>query len=173
MHGRMKMVIWITLATAVVWAASAAADANGTLPARDLPLLGEVAYAAGRLDVVFATWERVHTERLRAGERLGAAEAAVRMAQHFLMDTALMAPGRAWLARAEAHLGGDEDNPVFAWLAIIRNYLSILSGDFDAARVEQIRSAIQNGTLKMDAGKIADAALSDAQSLLSTRSKKV
>ena len=47
------------------------------------------------------------------------------------------------------------------------------SGDFDAARVEQIRSAIQNGTLKMDAGKIADAALSDAQSLLSTRSKKV
>ncbi|WP_163981174.1 flagellar biosynthesis anti-sigma factor FlgM, partial [Raoultella ornithinolytica] len=43
------------------------------------------------------------------------------------------------------------------------------SGDFDAARVEQIRSAIQNGTLKMDAGKIADAALSDAQSLLSTR----
>ncbi|MDF6614316.1 flagellar biosynthesis anti-sigma factor FlgM, partial [Escherichia coli] len=47
------------------------------------------------------------------------------------------------------------------------------SGDFDAARVEQIRTAIQNGTLKMDAGKIADAALSDAQSLLSTRSKKV
>lgn len=47
------------------------------------------------------------------------------------------------------------------------------SGDFDAARVEQIRSAIQNGTLKMDAGKIADAALSDAQSLLSTHAKKV
>ena len=47
------------------------------------------------------------------------------------------------------------------------------SGDFDAARVEQIRSAIQNGTLKMDAGKIANAALSDARSLLSTQSKKV
>ncbi|GCB05817.1 flagellar biosynthesis anti-sigma factor FlgM [Ralstonia sp. SET104] len=47
------------------------------------------------------------------------------------------------------------------------------SGDFNAARVEQIRSAIQNGTLKMDAGKIADAALSDARSLLSTQSKKV
>ncbi|WP_296227925.1 flagellar biosynthesis anti-sigma factor FlgM [Ralstonia sp. UBA689] len=47
------------------------------------------------------------------------------------------------------------------------------SGDFDAARVEQIRSAIQNGTLKMDAGKIADAALSDAQSLLSAQSRKV
>lgn len=47
------------------------------------------------------------------------------------------------------------------------------SGDFDAARVEQIRAAIQNGTLKMDAGKIADAALSDAQSLLSAQTKKV
>jgi len=46
------------------------------------------------------------------------------------------------------------------------------SGDFDAARVEQIRAAIQNGTLKMDAGKIADAALSDAQSLLSAQTKK-
>ena len=46
------------------------------------------------------------------------------------------------------------------------------SGDFDAARVEQIRHAIQNGTLKMDAGKIADATLSDAQSLLSAQSKK-
>ncbi len=46
------------------------------------------------------------------------------------------------------------------------------SGDFDAARVEQIRAAIKNGTLKMDAGKIADAALSDAQSLLSTQTKK-
>ena len=45
------------------------------------------------------------------------------------------------------------------------------SGDFDAARVEQIRAAIKNGTLKMDAGKIADAALSDAQSLLSTQTK--
>ncbi|AQW30964.1 flagellar biosynthesis anti-sigma factor FlgM [Ralstonia syzygii subsp. celebesensis] len=45
------------------------------------------------------------------------------------------------------------------------------SGDFDAARVEQIRSAIQNGTLKMDASKIADGALSDAQSLLSAQTK--
>jgi len=47
------------------------------------------------------------------------------------------------------------------------------SGDFDAARVEQIRAAIQNGSLKMDASKIADGVLSDAQSLLSTQTKAV
>lgn len=58
-------------------------------------------------------------------------------------------------------------------LSVQRVSRQVGSGDFDAARVEQIRSAIQNGTLKMDAGKIADAALSDAQSLLSTQAKKV
>ncbi|MBT1539410.1 flagellar biosynthesis anti-sigma factor FlgM [Ralstonia solanacearum] len=47
------------------------------------------------------------------------------------------------------------------------------SGDFDAARVEQIRAAIQNGSLKMDASKIADGVLSDAQSLLSAQTKAV
>ncbi|MFP4592706.1 flagellar biosynthesis anti-sigma factor FlgM [uncultured Ralstonia sp.] len=45
------------------------------------------------------------------------------------------------------------------------------SGDFDAARVDQIRAAIQNGTLKMDASKIADGVLSDAKSLLSAHTK--
>ncbi|AEG72114.1 flagellar biosynthesis anti-sigma factor FlgM [Ralstonia solanacearum] len=47
------------------------------------------------------------------------------------------------------------------------------SGDFDAARVGQIRAAIQNGSLKMDASKIADGVLSDAQSLLSAQTKAV
>src|SRR5262249_6931353 len=73
------------------------ADAEGTLPAAGLPFLGQLAYAAGQLDVVFSTWERVHAARVRAGENLGAAEAAVRMAQHFLFDSGLVAPGRAWL----------------------------------------------------------------------------
>jgi tetratricopeptide (TPR) repeat protein len=123
----------------------AAADADGTLASGDLPLFADMAYAAGRLDVVFATWERLHAERARAGERLGAAEAAVKMAQYFLIDTALMAPGRAWLARADALLAGDEDNPVFAWLALIRNYVFLLSGDFESSR-QWARRALEVGT---------------------------
>src|SRR5688500_16552086 len=36
-------------------------DANGRLASIDLPLLGEVAYAAGHLDVAIEAWERAHT----------------------------------------------------------------------------------------------------------------
>ena len=36
-----------------------------------------------------------------AGDRAGAAEAAVRVAMHLLLDTALMAPVRGWLGRAD------------------------------------------------------------------------
>lgn len=36
--------------------------------------------------------------------------------------------------------------------------------DIDMGRVEAIKQAIRNGELKMDAGKIADALLQDAQS---------
>ena len=36
------------------------ADADGQLTPADLPLLGEVAYAAGHLDVTIEAWERAH-----------------------------------------------------------------------------------------------------------------
>ena len=36
------------------------ADADGLLAATDLALLGEVAYAAGHLDVAIEAWERAH-----------------------------------------------------------------------------------------------------------------
>ena len=36
------------------------ADADGVLAPADLPLLGEVAYAAGHLDVTIEAWERAH-----------------------------------------------------------------------------------------------------------------
>ena len=123
----------------------AAADAAGALTLADLPQLAEVSYAAGELDATFEIWERVHAARASAGDRMGAADAAVRVAQHLLLDTALMAPTRAWLLRAEALLDGHEDNPVFAWLAVVRNYEYLLRGDFAQAR-EWARRAIEIGT---------------------------
>ena len=77
------------------------ADADGLLAPADLPLLGEVAYAAGALDVAIGTWERAHAACIEAGDHVTAAGAAVRVAMHLLFDTALMAPVRGWLARAE------------------------------------------------------------------------
>ena len=82
------------------------ADESGLLAPTDLPVLGEVAYAAGQLDVTIEAWERAHAACTQAGDQLVAAGAAVRVAMHLLFDTALMAPVRGWLARAERLLEG-------------------------------------------------------------------
>ena len=42
------------------------ADANGLADPGDLRLLGEVAYAAGHLDVTIEAWERAHALCVRA-----------------------------------------------------------------------------------------------------------
>ncbi|HET6952434.1 MAG TPA: hypothetical protein VFI47_18785 [Acidimicrobiales bacterium] len=110
------------------------ADADGLLAVTDLPVLGEVAYAAGHLDVTIETWERAHAASLQAGDRDGAAGAAVRVAMHLLFDTALMAPVRAWLARAERLLDGRGDTPAHAWFAVVRTYERMLTGDLPGAR---------------------------------------
>jgi tetratricopeptide (TPR) repeat protein len=117
------------------------ADAEG---ATDLALLAEVAYAAGHLDVTIDTWERAHAEAARAGDVVAAAGAAVRVAMHLLFDTALMAPVRGWLSRADRLLEGRELGPVHAWLAVVRAYERLLSGDAASAR-EHASRAIELG----------------------------
>ena len=48
---------------------------------------------------------------------------------HLLLDTALMAPVRGWLARAERLLEGQDETPPHAWLAVVRTYERMLTGD--------------------------------------------
>ena len=110
------------------------ADAGGLMGQAELPLLGEVAYAAGHLDVTIEAWERTHTLSVQAGEPVAAAGAAVRVALHLLLDTALMAPVRGWLARAERLLEGQEEAPAHAWVAVVRAYERMLTGDMQGAR---------------------------------------
>jgi tetratricopeptide (TPR) repeat protein len=110
------------------------ANGDGLLAPSDLPLLGEVAYAAGHLDVTIEAWERAHASSMQAGEHLAAAGAAVRVAMHLLFDTALMAPVRGWLARAERLLGDHTDTPAHAWFGVVRAYERMLTGDLTAAR---------------------------------------
>src|SRR5919201_5546266 len=109
------------------------ADAEGLAGPEDLGLLAEVAYAAGHVDATIVAWERAHAACLQAGDSVSAAAAAVRVAMHLLFDTALMSPVRGWLARAERLLENDE-TPAHAWLAVIRTYERLLSGDSDSAR---------------------------------------
>jgi tetratricopeptide (TPR) repeat protein len=110
------------------------ADSEGLLGPADLPLLGEVAYAAGHLDVTIEAWERAHALSVQAGDVVAAAGAAVRVAMHLLLDTALMAPVRGWLARAEHLLEGQHETPAHAWVAAVRTYERILTGDVQGAR---------------------------------------
>jgi tetratricopeptide (TPR) repeat protein len=110
------------------------ADADGVAGPGDLPLLGEVAYAAGHLDVTIEAWERTHALCVQAGDRVAAAAAAVRVALHLLLDTALMAPVRGWLGRAERLLEGQQQAPAHAWLAVVRTYERMLTGDVQGAR---------------------------------------
>ena len=122
-----------------------AADADGLLPASDLPLLGEVAYTAGHLDVTIEAWERAHAASMQADDHVAAAGAAVRVAMHLLFDTALMAPVRGWLARADRLLDGPGRTPVHAWLGVVRAYERMLTGDLSAAR-HWARQAVEVGS---------------------------
>ena len=138
------------------------ADADGGLAAMDLPLLGEVAYAAGQLDVTIEAWERAHAAFLQAGDPIAAAGAAVRVAMHLLFDTALMAPVRGWLARAERLLDGRGETPAHAWFAVVRTYERMLTGDIPGAR-EWARRAVEVGSTCDPAacaiGQVAEARL--------------
>jgi tetratricopeptide (TPR) repeat protein len=121
------------------------ADADGLVEPGDVPLLGEVAYAAGHFDMTIEAWERAHALSVGAGDRIAAAGAAVRVAMHLLLDTALMAPVRGWLGRAERLLDGEEETPAHAWLAVVRTYERMLTGDIQAAR-EWSERAIEVGS---------------------------
>src|SRR5687768_4690246 len=137
------------------------ADADG-LAAADLPLLAEVAYAAGHLDATIEAWERAYALGVAADDADAAAGAAVRVAMHLLFDTALMAPVRGWLARAERHLEGRGETPASAWLAVVRAYERMLTGDLPGAR-PWARRAIELGSKHDPAacalGRVAEARL--------------
>ncbi len=140
------------------------ADAVAPLAAPDLALLAGVAYAAGHLDDTIDAWERAYAASLAAGDDLGAAGAAVRVAMHLLMDTALLAPIRAWFARAERLLSDRDDTPVHAWAAVAHTYERMLSGDFASAR-ESARRAIEIGT-RCDPAAAAVGRIAEARSLI-------
>lgn len=140
------------------------AEAEKLVEPADLPLLAQVAYAAGHVDVTIDTWERAHAAAVRAGAPVEAAGAAVRVAMHLLFDTALIAPVRGWAARAERLLAGHEPGPVHAWLAIVRTNERLLSGDIIEARTCAAR-AIELGS-KHDPAAAALGRVATARCLL-------
>jgi tetratricopeptide (TPR) repeat protein len=140
------------------------ADASHPLGAPELALLADVAYAAGHLDVTIEVWERVHAESLRLGDRATAAGAAARVAMHLMFDTGMLAPVRGWIKRAEQLLDNTNETPVHAWLAVVRNYERLLSGDFGEAW-RWARRATEIGS-RCDPGAAAIGRIAEARSLI-------
>ena len=138
------------------------ADADGLAGPGELAALGEVAYAAGHLDVTIEAWERTYALCVEAGDDVEAADAAVRLAMHLLLDTALMAPVRGWVARAERLLQGHGETRAHAWVAATRTYERLLTGDYTSAR-QWARRAIEVGSSCEPAacaiGRVAEARL--------------
>jgi tetratricopeptide (TPR) repeat protein len=136
------------------------ARSAGPLATADLPLLGEVAYASGHLDVTIEVWEQAYAEWVQAGDVVAAAGAAARVAMHLMFDTALMAPVRGWLARAQRLLEGHDETPVHAWVAVVRSYERLLAGDLQKSR-EWAERAIDVGSRREPAaaaiGRVANA----------------
>ena len=83
---------------------------------------------------------------------------------HLLFDTALMAPVRGWLARAERLLEGQGETPAHAWLAVVRTYERMLTGDLPGAR-QWARRAIEVGS-KCDPAACAIGRVAEARLLI-------
>ena len=101
--------------------------------AEQLDLEGRAAYGAGDLEATLTAYERLHRLHLEAGSSEDAAFAAVTVAMYLMMDAGLMAPVRAWLARAERLLAGAAESPVWASLAAVRAYERFMCGDMAGA----------------------------------------
>jgi tetratricopeptide (TPR) repeat protein len=140
------------------------ADAADLLARADLPVLGEVAYAAGHLDVTIEAWERAHAACMQADDQVAAAGAAIRVAMHLLFDTALMAPVRGWLARADRLLDDRGETPAHAWLGVVRAYERMLTGDV-ASAWQWARRAIEVGS-KCDPAACAIGRVAEARLLI-------
>ena len=140
------------------------ADTNAPLAPADLAQLAGVAYAAGRPELTIDCWERAYRASADAGDVVSAAGAALRVAMHLLFDSALLAPVRAWLARADRLLEGHQNTAVHAWLAAVRSYERFLSGDFVSAG-EWAGKAIEIGS-RTDPAAAALGRVAQARSLI-------
>ncbi|MGH9138217.1 MAG: hypothetical protein ACRD0G_14410, partial [Acidimicrobiales bacterium] len=98
-----------------------------------LELTAVAAYGAGDLEGAVSAWEELHRLHLGDGDEVAAAFAAAMVAMYLMMDTGLMAPVRGWLGRAERLLRDVGETHVDAWLAMVRTYERLLSGDMHQA----------------------------------------
>jgi len=121
------------------------AAAERELSPSELELLAQAAYGAGELEAALTAWEQLYAYHVAVGDVGAAARAATTVAIYLMMDTGLMAPVRGWVARAERLVEGADECATHGWLAMVRTYERLLSGDMKRAR-EWAERAIVIGT---------------------------
>jgi negative regulator of flagellin synthesis FlgM len=94
---------------------------------------------------------------------------ATRTQQDSLAPAAPAAQSAGTTAPAATGSGGDANVSLSGLSSDLRQLATSGSADIDTAHVESIKQAIQNGTLTIDPGKIADGVLETTRSLLQTR----
>lgn len=113
----------------------------------EVALEAEAAYRAGDLERTLRIWEGAHVAALEGGDAAAAADCALRVAIHLLIDTGFMAPVRCWVRRAARLLEGVPEGPAHAWLAVIQADERLLSGDYPSAGEAARRAAALGSAL--------------------------
>ena len=108
------------------------ADGDGGLEPEDLAKLGVAAYLSAHPDVAVEAWERAHGAWLKAGNRAGAAEAAIRVCE-LLLDSAQLSAFQAWARRAEQLLEGLPESSSHGRLAVARGFAALIVGDLGSS----------------------------------------
>lgn len=119
-------------AWAEAMAAFAAADAEGGLEGGDLERWGRAAENAGASEQAVIRLERAVPAFAAAGDRRGAARAAIRLA-NLLLERREGAVGKGWLRRAERFLRGDPECSEAGFLAWLTCRFALFDGDLEVA----------------------------------------
>ena len=108
------------------------ADAEGTLSARDLELLGEAAWWSGRMDECIAARERAYAAYVEAGKPRRAATVALWLVRDHSGRLA-KSQASSWFKRAERLLENEPDTVERGYLEMMRARKAHAAGEFDRA----------------------------------------
>jgi class 3 adenylate cyclase/ATP/maltotriose-dependent transcriptional regulator MalT len=120
------------------------ADRAGDLAPDDLEVLAQAAWWVGQQDTASDAWERAYTLHARSGDKLAAANAAAQLAFN-LLGAGFPSVLNGWVNRAERLLQGASEQPVHAFIAVVRGMTAFTGGDLEIAAAAG-RRALDIGT---------------------------
>src|SRR5262249_51631765 len=110
-----------------------AGDADSSLGPEDLERLAEAARWSRHYAEMLDTFERAEAAFARAGDRRGAARAAIQLAwEHYLRNDEAVAGG--WNGRAANLLENDTECGEFALLLMLSGFALVMAGNLEAGR---------------------------------------